>query len=251
MEAVILKRYPVGEDDSICCLYSPDHGKIRAAARHALKPRSRFSGLLEPFNVIDAEIQFRENRDLHRISEAGLLRRFSHLIDTLEKVSAAFEVIEVLERFTPDSEPDPDLYSAAIVALTSLDSNSAHDELILRFFEYTYLVQNGYALRVDACIRCGKARGQRPARLHIEDGGAVCSQCKQDSGLPVVSHATLECMQRLRDHRSIPILKSSLQDIIRHEMRSIVLQIFEFHLGMAPLTWQKNTSALNRSGEGS
>ena len=249
MEALILKRYPVGEHDCICSMFSPDHGKIRAAARHAMKPRSRFSGLLEPFNVLDAEIQFRENRDLHRMTEARLMRRFSHLIDTLEKVSAAFEIIEVLERFTPDSEPAPDLYAAAITALACLEANSSHDELILRFFEYAYLVQNGYALRVDACIRCGKARGQKPARIHIEEGGAICSQCRQDPAVPVVSHATLECMQRLRDRRSIPILDAGVQEIIRHEMRTIVLHIFEFHLGMAPLTWQKNATGLNRSGD--
>ena len=50
----VLRTYAVAEADKVCVLFSGDEGKVRAWARGARRPKSRYGGALEIGNEVDA-----------------------------------------------------------------------------------------------------------------------------------------------------------------------------------------------------
>lgn len=246
-EAIVLRKYNIGEYDCVCSLFSRNCGKIRVAVKNALRPKNRSMGLFEPFNVLDIELFLKENRDLFRLSEAKLLQRFPSLILTIEKVTAAFEIIEILDRFTADSESNPTLYQLAIDSLVSLSKSCFLDEFTLRLFECQYLLTNGYSMNVHSCARCGQTRDRHAARYHASEGGIVCMKCSPDSNFDIMSAPSLQIIQYLSDRKPIPQLDRRKQEIIQSELRTVIMRSFEYHFSDVPRTWQQSNLGVSGS----
>ena len=67
-EALILRTYKLGEADRIVVFLTRDRGKKRGVAKGARRPRSRYSGALEPMTRAGVAYYERELRDLVRIN---------------------------------------------------------------------------------------------------------------------------------------------------------------------------------------
>src|ERR671911_531225 len=63
-EALILRTYKLGEADRIVVFLTRDRGKKRGVAKGARRPRSPFTGGLEPMTRADVQYYEREQRDL-------------------------------------------------------------------------------------------------------------------------------------------------------------------------------------------
>src|SRR6185312_17214065 len=67
-EALVLRTYKLGEADRIVVFLTRDRGKKRGVAKGARRPRSRFTGALEPMTRAAVAYYERELRDLVRIN---------------------------------------------------------------------------------------------------------------------------------------------------------------------------------------
>src|SRR4051812_50015458 len=67
-DALILRTYKLGEADRIVVFLTKDRGKKRGGAKGARRPRSRFTGALEPLTRAGVAYYERELRDLVRIN---------------------------------------------------------------------------------------------------------------------------------------------------------------------------------------
>ena len=72
--AIVLQTYRYSDTSKILRLMTLEHGPCSALARGALRPKSRFGGLLEPFSEGDATLYMKEGRDLHALSGFELVR---------------------------------------------------------------------------------------------------------------------------------------------------------------------------------
>ncbi len=104
-DSIILKTYPLGEADRIVAFFSRDHGKLRGVANGARKMTNRFGASLEP--MAHSRIQFfeKENRDLVRIQSADLLDSPMKLFQDYDRAVCAGRLIELVDRFLPEHEP--------------------------------------------------------------------------------------------------------------------------------------------------
>jgi hypothetical protein len=72
-ESIILKGFAYGDTSRILRLLTRQHGVQSVIAKGALRPRSRFGGVLDPFTEGLATFNLREGRDLHTLSGFELL----------------------------------------------------------------------------------------------------------------------------------------------------------------------------------
>jgi DNA repair protein RecO (recombination protein O) len=176
---LILRQHPIGETDRIVSIYGESTGKIRAVAKGAQSPRSRFAGILEPFNVINFILFKKGNQDLFRMNQAEAIRRFRKIGAALDRLGSAFEIIEILGKFTPDNESNPELYTLAEQTLARLDQQDHDPYWELRSFQFRFFGLSGYALELTQCVVCGRSRNNRPAYVSAVQGGAICQECKK------------------------------------------------------------------------
>src|SRR5918996_1550894 len=129
--AVILQTFKYSDTSKILRLITRSNGLQSVIAKGALRPKSPFGGVLEPFTEGTASFHAKENRDLHTLSSFELSRSRQRLGSDLIRFGGASLVAELVLR-SGIEEPDPDLFDAVRAALDRIqDAPSAQVESVV------------------------------------------------------------------------------------------------------------------------
>lgn len=140
-EGIVLKRFNFGETDRLLTIFTKHDGKIKAIAKGVRRLKSRKAGDLELFNQLRLVIA--EGKNLDMITEVELVQSFSQLRQNLKKVVQAFQIVEALDKLTPEGEPNQRLFALLLASLTDLDRGQ---EGIVLEFEIQLLRGLGFGL---------------------------------------------------------------------------------------------------------
>ena len=72
--ALVLRRTAYGDADLVVSLFSEKLGQVSALARAARKSQRRFGGSLEPFHIVEVELDEAPGAELMRLREAHVRR---------------------------------------------------------------------------------------------------------------------------------------------------------------------------------
>ena len=158
-DALILRTYKLGEADRIVVFLTRDRGKKRGVAKGARRPRSRFTGALEPLTEARVAYFEKERRELVGLNFAETIRSPLALMGSprsgrdVREASAAREVdgealgyvgyfAELLDEWAQDADADERLYRLGASMLGALAAG-APVEPLARYFEYWLLRLQG------------------------------------------------------------------------------------------------------------
>jgi len=116
-----MRKIRFSDTSLILTWFSADFGKIKTVAKGALRPKSKFSGVIDLF--YECEIQFARSTksELHTLREAGLLNARDGIRKDYTRVALASYFVELLELTTETDHPAPDLHDLFKRALHHLD----------------------------------------------------------------------------------------------------------------------------------
>lgn len=119
-EAILLRRARFGESSYVLVWLSPDHGKIRTAARGTARRDSKLRGRLDLF--YHAEVQFAAGRksDLHSLRELKLLETWEGLRGNYARLLAASYFAELCDSLSEPAHAAPGLFDLLRRALGHL-----------------------------------------------------------------------------------------------------------------------------------
>jgi DNA repair protein RecO (recombination protein O) len=177
--ALVLQAFAYSETSKVLRLYTLEHGLQSVIARGALRPRSRYGGVLEPFTEGSATFYHREGRDLHTLSGFDLLRSRQALGRSLVAFAGASLQAELVIR-TATEEPHPTLYHTLVDAWDALAAATEEGVLATALTGiWSVISVQGLAPEAAACIRCGRALAvDEPARFDAAGGGTACTRCR-------------------------------------------------------------------------
>ena len=193
-DALILRTYKLGEADRIVVFLTADRGKRRGVARGARRPRSPFSGALEPMTRGRVAYFERERRELVR------LRYVEPVCSPLASSSAEALAhvgyfAELIDEWAPEADPNEKLFRLGAAVVESLAAGRPVDRLA-RYFEFWLLRLQGVYPPIAACSRCG---GDLSAGGRLDGGGGtlVCIRCDPHGG-GALSAAAMSFLQAAR-----------------------------------------------------
>ena len=184
----------LGEADRIVNVYTASHGKIRAVARGARRIRNR---LLSPTQVFThGRYLIFPGKGLHTLSQAEIVQSNQDLRDDLEKMAYASYISELLDTFTDEELPIPELFT--LLTTTFALGNQGRFALATRAFEVRLMKELGYEPQLYHCLGCGQSFSEN--LRFTPEGGIVCSACAPsfESALPL-SNGTWELLKRLTE----------------------------------------------------
>src|SRR5688572_11514664 len=204
--AIILQSFQYSETSKILRLLTRTHGVQSVIAKGALRPRSQFGGILEPFTEGIAAFSLRENRDLHTLTAFDLTRSRQILGTDLMRFGGASLIAELTLRVVAE-ESDAALYDQVRDALDRLEQVPVERlETTVLAEAWSLIAALGYAPALEDCINCG--RPIRPDEETVFDytaGGVRCLQCgvgEAGRNVPAAARATL---LHLVSGESVPI----------------------------------------------
>jgi len=172
-EGIILRHRPLGEADRLVIFYTKEAGKLRASGRGVKKTTSRLAGHIEPLTHVSLLLVKGKNLDI--ISQAQTLHSFPPLRDDLRRMARALYAAEMVDLFTEEQEPHPEVFTLFLETLHLLATSADHDRMLHRF-EIQFLGQMGYEPRLSACSICGRAPSATPVFSALW-GGLLCPEC--------------------------------------------------------------------------
>ena len=191
---VVLKHVTLGEADRILTLCTHDRGKVRAVAKGVRRTKSRLSGHLEPLTHVRVSIA--EGRDLDRLGEAETVNSFRALREDLARMSLAVHLCELVDRFTAEGAPAPEVLDLLLTAMTMLEAGEG-SPLLLSAFQVKLLGYSGFGPEVRRCAHCASELEPGDHVFSHSAGGILCPSCKVGSGDAVVS-APMNAVKVLR-----------------------------------------------------
>ena len=185
--ALILRTFDQGESDRVVHLYTAAVGRVSAIAKGARRSKRRFPGTLEILSVADVRLVDPPRAQLMRLENAKLVRSFEAIPQRLGRYAIACQFLELLDRSTPERQPQPELFSFALGVLDVLDQSEPDALLALLVLAKT-LARLGYRPQLVRCALCDAdlpASGARVAFMPAH-GGAVCRACApvEDARVP-------------------------------------------------------------------
>lgn len=173
--ALVLRKTKLGESDLIVTALSSEGRQIRAVAKGARKPGSRFGARVEPFTVIDG--LFARGRSLDVLTEAQTVVAHDRLRSDYEGVRAAAVVADFLDRVTAESDAEPRLYELGIATLDAIEAAlpQALPTLVAGFLVKAMAMQ-GLRPQLSGCVSCGGTCAPTSA-FSLSGGGTVCPTC--------------------------------------------------------------------------
>ena len=146
-EALTLRTYPYSESHKIAVFLTRDFGKVRGVAHGAIKPRSRFSGSLEPLTHIRLTFSRKEHRELAVIKNCEIVEAFPAYQLSWE-VNLYFSYFaELLVEFSKEEEASELLFRLSLAVLKA--SQELPIDLLARYFELWILRLEGVLPPLD------------------------------------------------------------------------------------------------------
>jgi DNA repair protein RecO (recombination protein O) len=210
--AIILKRRDFNEADRLLTIFTPEHGKMDVVAKGARKPVSQRTGHVELFTRADMLIH--TGREIGVAAQVDMVDAYLGLREDLVRGAYANYTVELLDRFTP--ETDPEISQPLFALLADTLARVANDEdprLAVRYYEMRLLDVTGFRPDLQYC-----AVGHEPIQpedqfFSYEMGGVVCPRHAnpQMTLLPLSMNALklLRHMQR-SSYATVQALKLSM-----------------------------------------
>lgn len=220
--AVVLQTYRYSETSKILRLMTWELGPCAALAKGALRPKSRFGGLLEPFVEGEATFHTKEGRDLHTLSNFELVRDRRGLERPIERFTVASVLCELVMRLAPEHR-DAALYRGLTRGLDGLHEGGEAMGPGGGLEHVWALVDTlGFRPELGRCVGCGRRIGGESARFDFPAGGLRCDPC----GLagPRLSPSELDALRTLAAGSPVPESRAAgrqaswLAEFIRHHL---------------------------------
>lgn len=194
-EAIVLHTYNLTESSKIVVLLTPLRGKVRAVAKGVRRTKSKFGSALEPVTHVEAQVHFKDGRDLQTLSQAETRESFPTIRSDLSRLGLASVMCELMEQFVQEDEESARLFVLLLISLKTLASMSKNYETLLISFYLKLLDISGLLPELSQCVRC-KGGLRELAYLDAGAGGALCGGCSAGAG-EKVSVGSLTIMRRL------------------------------------------------------
>lgn len=231
---IVLRRIDLGEKDRILTIYTRELGKLSAVAKGARRPGSKLSGASEPFTY--SKMFLAKGKDLDVLTQADIRESFPNVKRDISSIAHAVYMLELINAFVVEREPNPDLFDTLLSSMYVLESGTA-PEIATRYFELHLLSILGYEPNFEACLRCGHEIGREKVAFSPSLGGIICPDCGVPPGdailVPGAVASYVRALKRAEPHKlkDMEFPKRALQDIalilklhiryrLEHELKS-------------------------------
>lgn len=179
-EAFILSMRDMGEADRLAVLFSREYGKISAAAYGARRTRSRLSGTVQSFALVD--ISLLPGRSLESIGQCEVKRSFRELREDMILMTYAAFLTELVSELWPERSPEPSAFDVLQGALSLLSERNPR--LVSLAGAWQLLALAGFHPEYERCVSCGQVLAL-PAFFDACAGGGVCPVCEHEGMQPL------------------------------------------------------------------
>ena len=213
----VLHKRAYRETSLLVEAFSQSHGRVGLVARGVRQKRSRWTGLLEPFQPL--WLSWRGRGEMGTLTGVEVQETVERLHG--RQLYAAFYLNELLLRLLARNDPHADLFAGYEASIRALASANLEDAT-LRIFEKHLLASIGYGVITDFEVDSGHAIQADKEYAYIPELG------------PTSAASANGC--RISGRALLALAKERFDDVTAlHESKQLMRTLLAPHLGSRPL----------------
>ncbi len=183
VQAFVLKKIKTGESDLILHLLTSEGKKVAVFAKCALKSKKRFSGILEPSHLIQAEVHFHQDfNKLSKLQEASLIEDFMKIRTSYDKLDLALRIIESIGTVAQAQDENENLF---LLLKNSLNGILSAENLEVFFIQFVlkFFYQQGVLERkpwMDLYLKTPLSESSKIQIQNFEEINSYESWCRSE-----------------------------------------------------------------------
>ena len=217
--AFVLQHWPYSETSLLIDLFTEQSGRITVIAKGARRLKSRYRGVLLPFQPL--AVLFTGKGDVKTLTGAepvGL-----RLLLSRDHLMCGFYLNELIIKMLYRYDPYESLYSVYERAVLEL-SRKSDAEFTLRRFEKHLLEQAGYGLHLQNDISTGLPIDKNVVYRYLPELGPIVDSNSRNDGVLIHGDALIALEQ-----------EESFTDRVRKELKQLSRTVLATHLQGKPL----------------
>ena len=230
-EGILLRRQDLRETSLILTFYTKDFGKIKGIVRGVRGTRTQGigGGSLEVFAHDEIVFYERKRSDLYTISQCDLLDFFNPVRESLEKLSYANYIIELLDSVTSLADKNEEVFWLLLNSLKLLAGESSARR-VTRIFEIKLLHLLGIMPTLEVCANCGGQIGTE-AKFSLLQGGLLCKKCLGTDRLAAsILQGTVKFIEHIRSSPFEKVARVKVSATVGKELESILRKFLDYHI---------------------
>ncbi len=180
-EAICIRQWDFSETSQTCALFTRGMGMVRALAKGSRRPKSPYSGGVEPLTRGRIGVIVRPQSELALLTEWDLAELFPALRANLRVHHAGLYVADLIQHAIHDHDPHVVLYDETLETLRLLQSPEDIGPAMLKF-QWSVLVETGYRPVLNVDVRTGEPIGESRWHLFSAALGGLTSERSEESG---------------------------------------------------------------------
>jgi DNA repair protein RecO (recombination protein O) len=231
-EAIVLRRQDLRETSLILTFYTKDFGKIKGIVRgvRGTRPQSLASGgCLELFAQNEIVFYDRKSADIFTVSQCDLIDFFNPVRSSLERLSYASYMIELLDSVTSLGDVNIGVYDLLLESLRLL-AGPASARRVTRIFEIKLLDELGLMPKLDSCVQCG-APMSAAMNFSLRNGGLICKKClAADPRAVGILPGTAKFIDTIRQLSFDRVERIKVAEAVGRELEDILRKFLDYHI---------------------
>lgn len=152
---LVLKEIKFRDTSTICALYTRDFGRISVILKGGRNPKSRLSGLFNTGNLLEVVLYKKNNRSLHLVSEARIIRSPMTAEPDMERFSAIYRLIETVRNTTGNEEKNVQLFDVLALTVEHLCKFCRNADAAVAWFLLRLISNMGFEPSIEYCVVTG------------------------------------------------------------------------------------------------
>ena len=230
-EGILLRRQDLRETSILLTFYTRDFGKIKGIVRGVRGGgRALSAGAAYEIFALD-EIVFyeRKNRDIFTVSQCDLANYFNPIRASLDKLSYASYIVELLDSVTSLSDKNSEAFDLTLKSLDLLAGDSS-PRRVGRIFEIKLLGLIGLMPNMTECANCGEVPGANP-RFSLRHGGLICRKCLDTDKMAIsILPGTARYMEHIRSSSFERAAMVKVAAEVGRELERLLRRYLDYHI---------------------
>ncbi len=149
-EAVVLRTVDYSESSLIVTLFTRKHGVIAVIAKGAKRPKSKFSALMVPGQVLEVVVYIKGTRSVQTLSEASYMLKLDQLRIDMEKLALATTTLELINQVLHENEVNEVLFAFLVKFLRWINSYENPSRIIFPYVQLRVMEHIGIGIQPEA-----------------------------------------------------------------------------------------------------
>lgn len=195
-DAIVLKKFNVGENDVIVVLFSPVLGRIEAKAKGARKINSHFIGHLETLNI--CKVQLYKTAARYTLTDCQAYATFKNIKNDLILLSHSYIILELIYLTAYSNENSEQIFNEVLSVLNTIELKKTL--LISDAFKLKLLKLSGNLPLTSFCTHCQHKFSSDQTVSITDEAQILCINCNTPETQHIqIDHNIIRLMHYLNE----------------------------------------------------